>query len=245
VLIPRWEPFIAGADPHGDAQDARAVAAFMAHSDAIKAKHRLLLGDAFDFRPLRRKASAEEQREHLGPDIVAGKSFIKRFRPTRYLIGNHEFRLWDRAENGSGAIQELCQSGIDEIEDLARFLKCAVFPYEIRRGITKLGKLAFLHGFFVGVNAAARHAAVYGECAFGHTHAIAEAPVPGLESRVARSIGCLCRLDMEYAARTPSSLQHRHGWLVGAVNKVTGDYVSWQIREVGGEFIVPEGVTAL
>lgn len=243
--IPHWERWIACADPHGDMADHEAVAAFLRHNASWKAKHRLLLGDNFDFRPLRRKASADEQREHLGPDIAAGKRFIKQMRPTHYLLGNHEGRLVRFAQEGSGAVGELAQMGLADIMATAKGVGATVYPYDKRAGVVKIGKLNFLHGFFVGVTAEQRHANVYGPCLFGHLHRIGEAPVPGLERRTARCIGALCKLDMDYNAHQPSSLAHEHGWAFGVCHKKTGEYVAWQARKVDGKWLVPSDIEEL
>ena len=245
MLIPRWERFTAGADPHGDMVDKGAKAAFMEHLALWKPKYRLLLGDNFDFRPLRRKASAEEQREHLGPDIAAGMDFIKKMRPTHYLLGNHEGRLVRAAEEGSGAVGELAQIGLADIKACAKRAGADVYPYDKRAGVVKIGKLNFLHGFFVGVTAEQRHAYIYGPCLFGHLHRIGEAPVPGIERRSARCIGALCTLDMEYNAHQPSSLAHAHGWAFGVINKVTGEYIDWQARKVDGQWLIPSDIQSL
>lgn len=241
----RWEKFIYCADPHGDQIDPEARRAFLAHLAAWDPKHRLLGGDAFDFRPLRKRASYEEQREHIGPDVEAGLAFIRSMRPTHYLLGNHEARLWRMAEEGAGAVGELAQMGVAHIEKVTKQVGAKIYPYTNRAGVATIGRLSFLHGFFVGVNAAARHAAVYGPCLFGHVHQIAEAPVPGLERRVARSVGCLCRLDMPYAEQRPSALCWQHGWAYGVIDKETGDYEIWQARKVADKWIVPSDVVEL
>lgn len=222
--------------------DDDAAGAFFRHLAAWKPQRRFLLGDAFDFRPLRRKATAEEQREHIGPDIVAGKRFIQRMRPTDYLLGNHEGRLVRLAQEGVGAVGELAQHGLADIEATARAVGATVYPYDKRAGVVAYGKLHLLHGFFVGVTAEQRHANVYGPCLFGHLHRIGEAPVPGLERRSARCIGALCVLDQEYNAHQPSSLAHEQGWCFGICHKKTGEYVTWQARKVDGKWLIPSDI---
>lgn len=246
MLIQRWERFTFCADNHGDMIDPEASAAFLAHLDAWKPKWRIHGGDAFDFRPLRRKASQEEQREHLGPDIAAGKRFLATMRPTHYLMGNHEGRIVRLAAEGVGALGELAQMGLDDINRTVGGLGGKIFQYDKRQGVVHIGQLAFLHGFFVGETAAKRHAQIYGPCLFGHVHAIAEAPIPGLTRRCARSVGALCYLDQDYNSHTPSSLAHAHGWAYGVINKVTGDFKVWQAEKTGdGQWLVPSDLMAL
>ena len=243
--IPRWEKFAAAADNHGIEQDDEAVAAFLRFVKEFKPKHRIHMGDGFNFAPLRRKASEDERRQDIREDMNVGKRFIEEFRPTDYLLGNHEFRIYDTRDTGSGLVQQLCTEGIKEIEKLCRYVGSRIYPYDTDGGILTIGSLNFLHGFYVGVNAARRHAADFDSCLFGHVHTIAEAPVPGRRERVARSIGCLCKLRQPYNARTPSALQHRHGWAYGVINKVTGDYLALQARKVGDQWLIPSEIQIL
>ena len=56
----------AAFDVHGDQQDKSAVRAFFNFVAEFKPKRRYLGGDVWDFRPLRKKADAEERRIETG-----------------------------------------------------------------------------------------------------------------------------------------------------------------------------------
>jgi hypothetical protein len=240
-----WQKFTSVGDNHGDKIDPVAEAAFFSHLKDWKPDIRIHAGDNFDLRPLRHGASKEEKEESMRVDIAAGKRFLKRYSPHYFLRGNHDERLWELAAHGKGGEGDYGQQGVEEVELLCRQLKCKVLPYHKRDGVLRLGHLKILHGFYCGVYAARQHASTYGSCLFGHVHTIQEFSIPGLEHRVARSIGCLASLDMDYLTRRPESLKHAHGWAYGVINDKTGDYFCWQAECINGKFIVTEGFKEL
>jgi hypothetical protein len=136
-------------------------------------------------------------------------------------------------------IRDAAQQGLEAIQTHCNKYDTNIYPYDRRTGILRIGHLKVLHGFYAGLTAAKQHAQVYGSCLFGHVHDIQEHCIPRLERTVARSIGCLCRLDMEYAAATPSSLRHAHGFAYGVVNEKTGDYFVVQAEEINGTWFTP------
>lgn len=233
-----WQRFTFGSDLHGDMQSLPVLDAFWRFDAEWKPAVRIFGGDLCDLRPLRTGASEEERRETMQHDVRCGIDFLQRWRPNYWLLGNHDFRLWDWASRGNGAVSELAGLGVKDLEAKAKRLRCDILPYDKRDGILRLGRAKFLHGFFCGETAAKRHALIYGACMFGHTHAIEEAPIAGLERRVARGVGCLCQLNHDYNSRTPSSLRHANGWAYGVINKTTGEYVTWQAEEIGGTWLL-------
>lgn len=73
-----WTRFIAGFDVHGDKQNKAACEVFFKFAKDWKADIRVMGGDLFDFRPIRRKASEDEKRESMREDFEAGIGFLKR-----------------------------------------------------------------------------------------------------------------------------------------------------------------------
>jgi hypothetical protein len=235
--------FVFGSDIHGDMSDPAAVNAFLGFVRDFKPNYRICGGDVFDFRPLRGKASEEERRESLLGDFEAGDRFLDAYRPTHLLRGNHDERLWDRAGLKSGPVSDLAQELVGRVE--RRLSSATVLPYHRRTGVLRLGHLKFLHGFYAGVTAARQHALAYGSCLFGHVHSIDEASVPGLDRRVARSVGCLCLLDMPYDARSVGALRHCHGWAYGVIDEKTGNYSVFQAEGIDGKFYVADQIRAV
>ena len=82
-------------------------------------------------------------------------------------------------------------------------------------------------------------AQAYGSVLFGHIHAIHQASIEGLENRIGRACGCLCKLDMAYDRHHLGKLLHRHGWPYGVVNVKTGDYFVFQAECVNGTWLFP------
>lgn len=228
----RW---MAVPDNHGDMQDHRAVKACLEFARYWKPDIRVHLGDCFDFRALRRNASDQESRDRLGDDIEAGCKFLRDYKPTHWLRGNHDERIYDAIKSDDGKLSGFAAYVATEIDDATRGVQ--VLPYDKRRGVLKLGHLKFIHGYHSGLTAAKQAALVYGSVLMGHTHTIDHQPIPALEARMGRCIGCLCKLDHDYNRAHTASLRHAHGWAYGLLYP-NGDYVVWQAAEIGGKFIV-------
>lgn len=237
-----WERFIVASDVHGDKQDPAACAVFFDFLKTWRPQIRVFAGDLWDFRPLRKKASAEEQRESMAADYEKGLDFLKGFQPNVFLRGNHDERLWELAESNNGILSDFASEKVLKIKQVCERMGCQILPYNKREGVVRIGHLKILHGFASGVYASRQHALVYGSCLFGHTHAVDEHAIPGLERRVARNIGCLCQLDMDYNARHMGTLKQAHGFAYGITNPRTGDYFVWQAEQIGGAWAMPSGI---
>tara|TARA_Y100001963_G_C6758804_1_gene438315 strand:- start:1168 stop:1896 length:729 start_codon:yes stop_codon:yes gene_type:complete len=222
--------FLFASDLHGDLLEPEAVDALYDFTREWKPHIKVFGGDLFDLRPLRKRASREEKAETIQYDLDAGIKFLTEWKPHHWLRGNHDERLWEFAQR-DGLEGEYAQQGVESLEHLCRRLKVSVRPYHKRKGVLELGKLKCIHGYFSGVYAARAHAQVYGSCLFGHIHAIDTANVPGLERREARSVGCLCELDMPWNFRLPATLRHRHGFAYGVYDEKTGEYEVWQSQK--------------
>lgn len=243
-----WKKFIFATDVHGDEQDPGAIQVFHQFCDAWDPRRqalRVMGGDLFDFRAIRRGASVEEQAESMQYDVDAGMMFLERFRPRVFLRGNHDERLWDLAETATGVKQDYAIRGCEDIERKLRGIRCSMLPYHKREGVYRVGHLKMLHGFHSGIYSARQHGLVYGACLFGHIHCIQEHAIPGLERRVARSVGCLCKLDMPYNARHVNTLRQAHGFAYGLINERTGDYKVWQAEQTGSEWLLPTDTMAI
>jgi len=240
-----YKKFLGGWDIHGDKQDPDANRVFFDFAKIWKPEIRICGGDLWDFRPLRKKASREEQAEDMKPDFAAGVEWFEKFKPTHYLRGNHCERLWELMDSNLGLERLFAEAGVKEIEGLIKKMGCKMLPYHKRDGILHLGHMKALHGFFTGSHAARETATIYGSCFFGHGHSIESHPVPGLERRMARQVGCLCKLDMPYNARHVRTLRHAHGFVYGVLNTKDGTYHAWQAEEVNGRWVLPSDIVTL
>jgi hypothetical protein len=243
--VSNWKKFIVGFDLHGDRQHEHSVKVFRQFINIWKPSIRVMGGDLWDFRPLRRKANEDERRDSMAQDFEAGMKFLEQFQPTHFLRGNHDERLWELALLDKGIESDYAMQGVQEISDKLREIHCRMLPYHKRTGVLKIGHLKVLHGFHTGIYASRQMALIYGACLFGHIHTIDEHAIPGLERRVARCCGCLCELDMDYNARQTITLRQAHGFAYGIVNDKTGDFHVWQGEEINGQWILPTDTVTL
>ncbi len=232
--------FVIGADNHGDMVDEVASKALLAFIADYKPQVRIHLGDAFDFRNLRKGASDEEKAASLQDDWDCGSDFLRAFydggKENHFLRGNHDERLWDLAGSAVGIMRDHANDGIKRYEGLIRKCRARMLPYDSRLGILRIGNLKAIHGYASGRNAAAVHARVYRNVFFGHTHTIESCPVESDEGpREARGIGALCKIDMPYNQRQTNKLRHNNGWNFGVMFP-DGTYQSWQSTRVGDNF---------
>jgi hypothetical protein len=231
--------FTFGSDLHGDCQDEAAVKAFFDFDKIWKPDIRVFGGDLIDLRGLRKGASQEEKAESMRSDIDAGQRFLKQWKPNYWLRGNHCERLWETAQNSDGVVADYARMGCEQFETICRTQKTTMLPYHKRHGVLQIGHLKMLHGFYGGIYASRQTATVYGSCLFGHIHCIDEHAIAGLERRVARAVGALCELDLDYNSRQPNTLRQAHGWAYGILNEKTGNYFVTQAEEIDGVWMLP------
>lgn len=231
--------FIVASDSHGDMQDDRSVAALWEFMADWKPTIRVHAGDAWDFRNLRRGASDEEKAGSLADDWQAGTDFLSRYfdggKQNHFLRGNHDERLWHFAGSATGLLRDYANDGIKRVEGLMRKCRANMLPYDAALGVLALGRLSVVHGYHAGAGAARMHAAIYRNVIFGHVHTIESAPVPSLEPAEARSIGCLCKRDMDYINGKTAKLRWGQGWAYGLLFE-DGTYQLFQTRNIGGGF---------
>ena len=232
MRVVRWA---AAYDTHGDRLDKHAGEAFRTFMDWWKPSIRIHGGDCWDFRWLRRSASDDEKADDVAADFEAGLEFLKWFKPTVFLWGNHDDRLRRLLDSSVGAQRELSGQWLDRIHVALSGVEQR--PYCKRNGLYKLGDTTFLHGYAHGVGAVRKHAQVYGNVVMGHIHSIDAVRVEAVEDRYGYAPGCLCDLDMDYTRPNIGTLRHAHGWVYGLV--VNGRVVVWQARKYGSTWVLP------
>lgn len=235
--------FIAVTDLHGVEHDPTAVAAFkraVALLDPNRKHTRLFLGDLWNFAAIRRGADEDEKSIRLQEDFKAGLDFLDWYRPSILLLGNHDQRLWDCVKRErvrkSGWLAELASLYVGEFEAAAKKMKIRVFPYDKRKGVCRLGGVAFAHGFGHGETLTRRMADAYGTSVFGHGHKIVRnSVIKGGRGVTAYQIGCLCR-DMEYTRSDLSALRQQHGFAYGSLDGPRSTIIQAEI--IGGKTVV-------
>jgi len=232
--------FVVASDSHGDQVDPETERALFAFISDFKPQLRIHAGDAWDFRNLRRGASDDEKAHSLEDDWQAGSDFMRRFfdggKENHFLRGNHDERLWHFAHSATGLLRDYAHDGIKRVEKLAAKSRAKMMPYDSRLGVLKLGALKVIHGYAAGIGAARKHAIVYRNCLFGHTH---NCDVAGAESdegvSEARGIGACCRLDMPYNAHQTSKLRHQNAFCYGLLFD-DGTYQLNQAKKIENRF---------
>jgi predicted phosphodiesterase len=234
--------FVVASDSHGDQIDATTETALLSFIADFKPQVRIHAGDVFDFRNLRRGASDDEKAHSLEDDWQMGSDFMRRFfdggRENHFLRGNHDERLWNFAHSATGLLRDYAHDGIARVEKLVAKSRARMLPYDSRLGVLKLGALKVIHGYAAGIGAARKHAIVYRNVLFGHTH---NCDVAGAESdegvSEARGIGACCRLDMPYNAHQTGKLRHQNAFCYGLLFE-DGTYQLNQAKKIDGRFYV-------
>ena len=229
--------FIIAFDTHGDMADPGAVAVFKQFCDDWKPDIRIHGGDAFDFRPLRGGASAEEKNEGLTEDVEAGLDFLKWFRPHHFLLGNHDYRLIRSiTDAASGTLRDHCRLLHDSILD--SLPDTQFIPYGKRQGVLQLGNFRVIHGYHSGIYSARMAAQLYGNVIMGHVHAPTYFESPHIDGATGYSSGSLCKLDMDYNIGHPNTLRQAHGFVYGVISP-SGKTVPYASKCSDGVWYLP------
>lgn len=231
--------FTACFDSHGKLIDKKASRPFLEFVKDFKPDIKIHGGDAWDFKCLMGKATRNDENDDFNKDYDAGWQFLDEYNPSVLLLGNHEYRLWKLLGDVRGIVRGYARELVGHIKYKCKQKKCRLIPYDARRGIYQLGNVQFLHGYGCGDNAAKFHAQVYGNCIFGHIHKFLMARAPSTKESIARSIGCLCKLDLDYMDSKPGKLQWEHGWAYGFVNEKTGKTQVFEARKTGSSWLLP------
>ena len=243
-MKPKPIKFVAFGDNHGDLADPEACDALEAFVKDYKPDERIHLGDCFDFRSLRQGVGAHdaESTESHKADLDAGLDFIRRFRPTVYLMGNHEARLHRLITQSSSAmIRDYCTDIQDAIHREARKVGVRkIYQYHAEKGVHRLGPVAFIHGYAVGKNATELQGLHYatqgGGLIHGHTHNLSSVALTRHGSGNAFSAGCLCQKQaMDYAAHRLATSRWGSGFVAGWIH---GDeWKAWLVHKVGDRWV--------
>ena len=236
--------FVFASDSHGDMADPEALDALWEFCKDYKPEVRVAGGDHFDLRALRRGvgSSDAESGESLKADLDAGKDFLRRFRPTVYLWGNHEHRLDNLiASSGSALVRDYCADIKADINATAKAAGAkTILPYHADKGVHRLGPVAFVHGYAHGETATVKQGLHYAEAGgaliHGHTHTLSQVNLTKAEGGAAFSAGCLCLKDaMAYASHRLATSRWGSGFAAGWVDGQ--DWKVWLVHKVGKNWI--------
>lgn len=211
--LTRCERIMVVADTHGELVDVPAARVAMDWAKHFKPTIRIHLGDGVDLGMLRDGAKEREAYRGYTKDLNAAVEFNMAFKPTHYLMGNHDNRLLREIESPNKLRAELAA---DILARLYKSMGGAVrVPWGKRKGVLRRANWNFVHGYYSGVNATRQHALAYGNVMHGHTHRVDRRRVERIDGAVGMSIGCLCQLDLDYNAGHVGTLAQEHGMAYG------------------------------
>lgn len=238
-----WEKSIFMADSHGDLVCPKAIKVFKAFMEEWKPSIKVHLGDAWDFRAIRRSAGPEERAEGIRYDYNCGMELLDWYRPDYLTLGNHDHRLWRTAgETSNGVLADLCAQKAQETEDELRKMRIKWVPWKVTERF-KIGKLSLIHGFHSSMHPAKAHWEKYGSVIFGHVHAPNDYEARSIDGGSAHAIGTMAQIDkMSYADAYTAKLGWRQGFAYGLHNTKTGDFKIWQVTKNGSDWISPHGI---
>ena len=247
-LMGAFETFIAWGDTHGDHCDRDALAALETHISKFKPKHRICLGDNFDFRALRAgvRNTESDAYDDLVSDLTCGYMMIERLKPTVYLMGNHEHRLYRAMEDHSnGLIRLYATDGVKKLEGHLRKMGCKVLPYHYEKGVHISNRVAFVHGYSANQQSVKQHAEIYsprgGATIKGHLHRIEAVTSIRHGGAKGYSGGCLADISkLSYASHRPATRRWDNGWLFGIIGKK--GFKVWQVEKVDGVWLMPSRI---
>lgn len=216
-----FKRFLAVGCSHGHLADPTALSAVLDFSARWKPHSRIHLGDYMDVAPFR--SGAQGTHDEVIPipvDLTAGCQFLREYRPTHLINGNHEERLWAKMHHQNAIVSHAATSVVKEIYALTKKMRTQfVDHYDIRRSWITLGDTKFLHGWMYGESAIRDHAEQFGKCVLAHLHTVGEAAGRREGGPKAYCVGSLADFHkMDYAKNRRSTSRWANGLAFGEYN---------------------------
>jgi hypothetical protein len=217
-----FKKFVCIGCSHGSLVDQDAFEAVMKFCAGFKPTRRVHLGDVCDYAAFRGGArGTKDEAEAIGPDIRAGATLIKRFRPTDVLIGNHDDRVWKLSNHPNAVLAHAAMCSKREFLTACEKVKAKVVQhYDINRSWIMLGDTLCCHGWMYGENATRDHAEHFGKCIHAHTHTPGTARGRRSDHAVAHCVGTLANIPaLDYAKARRATARWAHGLVYGEYNE--------------------------
>lgn len=216
---------------HGHLSNKTFTAALMGFADRFKPKHRIHLGDGFDFTAFRSGAKGtKDEGEPVDCDLNEGRALIKRFRPTVFCMGNHEDRIVKLAQHHNTIIATAAGAVLQKILEPLQACRAIVIPYTIHAsGWYRLGDYAWGHGHLFAENYLRDTAEAWGNTVVAHAHRAGIAKGRRSDNPTCYGVGTACDIEkMTYAKGRRATLAWSHGMVFG---HVCGDKASLCLAE--------------
>lgn len=232
-------------------QDDKALAAAEKYMADETWDEVLYLGDFMDLDQVSRftrDAPGKVEGKRLKKDYVTGNKILdrqqaiirKRNPKAKFtlLTGNHDFRALvfeDEHPQLKGMLD--IETNLRTAERGIKVVHC--YP---AGDVYKIGKANFIHGIYVGDNAARKTVENYGFDVFtGHTHDINLFCKHrwGLgKTLIGQSLGCICRTDLDYIGKNPKNWVHA---VTTFYFRPDGNYNHYVSVIKGARFTAPNG----
>lgn len=218
MIVRRWRRWMATGclhSTHACAEYQRNVRAFR---KAFAPHDYTELGDLLETTALRAGArGSKDEAEPLEPDVNKALSWLQEMRPNRWMLGNHDDRVYSLIAHPSAIVAELARRLVADMEASAARIKCKIYPYDIERGWARVGDMHMGHGYMYNINALRDHVEmVGGKVVMAHLHHphIFRGRGIGSPWGVCVGLGADPR-TMAYARRRRQTLSWAHGIAYG------------------------------
>lgn len=203
---------------HGSLADEHALRSVLKFCSSYKPHIRAHLGDFIDTAAFRSGANgSNDEHASIEDDLSHGLNFLKEYRPTLLLNGNHEIRLWKHAEHHNEIIARAAKSVITEIRTLADKMKTLYFEtYDVSADHPRIGDYTAIHGYVYSENAIRDHAEMFGNVFHAHTHRGGSATGRRADRPTGFCTGTLANVPaMSYANTRRATLGWNHALISG------------------------------
>ena len=239
---------MAVGDNHGALIDQDTKRAALKFAEQWQPDFRIHLGDCFDFPGLRagiNPAADNIAADDLSEDLISGFTFLEKFAPDVYLLGNHEDRLWRIQESHSQGIMRYAAADVSErIRKQCNRTKTKLYRYHAETGVHREanGALAFCHGFSANQNSVKEHATHYcqagGTVIMGHLHRVECQTGKRQGGTWGYSAGCMADISkMTYAKNRLATAGWENAWTFGVWKGETA--ITWLARRCGPHWLLP------
>ena len=227
----KWEPVVAFGCSHGHLSNKKFTNSILGFTERFKPKHRIHLGDAFDFTAFRSGAKGtKDEAEPVDCDLNGGRELLKRFRPTVFCVGNHEDRAYKLSSHHNEIIRLAAKSVVQDIEEPLIACKAIIIPYTVHsNGWYKLGGFSWGHGHLFAENYLRDTAEAWGNTVVAHAHRAGIAKGRRSDNPTCYGVGTSCDIQkMSYAKGRRATLAWSYGMVFG---HVSGDKASLCLAE--------------
>ena len=219
-IATKYERFMAVSCSHGKYADPTAIQAVILLREKWNPTIVVHLGDWCDTTAFRSGAvGTSDESEPVAPDIDGGITFLKEYRPTHVLDGNHEDRIPRLLNSNNALVAYAANQATHHIDESFKKIGCRRIPYDGVFQRLVIGNVTFTHGTIYNENSARDMAEIYGgQVIFGHTHRSQQAEGRTIKESTGYCAGTLTRRgEMDYAKCRRATLGWRQGIVYGEI----------------------------